>query len=214
MNRRGRRAAGKSQTASSGIRASNPAALCEAGQRLLQSGQPLEAQLCCRQALAADPHYADAMHLMGLISLEAHQHDHAVEWFASAIRQDAKTEYLASLGATLQQQQRYPEALSVFDKAVQLKPDDAELWRNIGDVLVQMERFDQALLGFQHVLKLNPDHQDALYKSGALLNQFGRHQEAIAYLDRSIALQRNHAPTLRSRAQTLFNLKRFEESLA
>src|SRR5579863_1947946 len=127
MNRRERRAAGPSHTASSGIRASTPAALCEAGQRLLESGQPLEAQLCCRQALAADPNYADALHLMGLISLEAHQHDHALEWFAKAIRHDAKPKYLASLGTALQQQQRYPEALSVFDKAVQLKPDDAEL---------------------------------------------------------------------------------------
>lgn len=214
MNRRERRSAGKSQTASGDVRASDPAALCEAGRRFLESGQPLDAQLCSRQALAADANHAGALHLMGLISFQAHQLDHALEWFANAIRRDPKPEYLASLGTTLQQQRRYAEALNVFDKAVQLKPDEAELWRNLGDVLVQMERFDQALLSYQHVLKLDPVHQDALYKSGALLNQSGRHQEAIGFLDRSIEALPSHAPTLRSRAQTLFNLKRFEESVA
>lgn len=214
MNRRERRSAGKSRTASGAVRASDPAALCEAGRRFLESGQPLEAQLCCRQALAADANHADALHLMGLISLQAHQLDHAVEWFANAIRREPKVNYLASLGTTLQQQRRYAEALNVFDKAVQFKPDDAELWLNLADVLVQMESFDQALLSYQHVLKLEPVHQDALYKSGALLNQFGRHQEAIGFLDRSIEVLPNHAPTLRSRAQTLFNLNRFKESVA
>jgi hypothetical protein len=77
-----------------------------------------------------------------------------------------------------------------------------------------MGRPDQALLSYQHVLTLRPRHQDALYKSGALLNQFGRYAEAIALLDRSNDVGPDHAPTLRSRAQTLYNLRRYEDSLA
>jgi tetratricopeptide (TPR) repeat protein len=228
MNRRERRAtartsrkapvgegstAGRSQTANEPD-VSNPAALYEAGLAHMQAGRQLEAQLCCRQALAADADHADTLHLMGLLSLHANQRDHAVEWIARAIRQDPRPEYLASLGTTLQQQERYAEALKAFDKAVQLRPDDAELWRQLGDILVQLARFDQALLSYQHVLKLDPDHPDALYKSGALLNQFGRHAEAIAQLDLGDKVLPNHAPTLQARARTLYNLKRFEESLA
>ena len=137
-----------------------------------------------------------------------------MEWIARAIRQDPRPEYLASLGTTLQQQERYEEALKALDKAVQLRPDDAELWRHLGDILVQLTRFDQALLSFQHVLKLDPRHQDALYKSGALLNQFGRYAEALAHLDLGAEMLPNHAPTLQARARTLYNLKRLEESLA
>lgn len=215
MNRRERRAAAqKTQAGSDGAGTSTPAELCEAGLRHLQSGQLLDAQRCCGEALQANPDHADALHLMGLIALHARQYDHAVEWTAHAIRQDPKVEYLVSLGTALQQQRRYEDALNVFAKAAQLRPDDAELWRNSGDVLVQMERYDQALLRYQHVLTLDPRHQDALYKSGALLNQFGRHADAIAFLDRSNEVLPDHPPTLRSRAQTLFNLKRFEESLA
>jgi tetratricopeptide (TPR) repeat protein len=228
MNRRERRAAAqKSQKAPIGEGSttnspqsanepdvSDPAALCEAGIAHMQSGRYLDAQLCCRQALAADANHADTLHLMGLLSLHARQYDHAVEWIARAIRQNPKSNYLASLGTTLQQQQRYEEALKVFDKAVQLKPDDAELWRQLGDILVQLARFDQALPIYQQVLKLNPRHPDALYKSGALLNQFGRYQEAIASLDLSCEVLPDHVPTLQARARTLCNLRRFEESVA
>jgi tetratricopeptide (TPR) repeat protein len=215
MNRRQRRvAARKPQTASKAAGAGTPAALCEAGLRYLQIGQPLDAQRCCQQALAADANHADALHLMGLLALHARQYDHALEWIARAIGQDPRAEYLASLGTTLQQQGRREEALAACDKAVQLKPDDAELWKQLGNILLELERYDHALLSFQHVLKLDSRHQDAAYKSGVLLHQMGRFEEAIARLNLCDEVLPNHAPTLQARARTLYNLKGFEQALA
>jgi tetratricopeptide (TPR) repeat protein len=219
MNRRDRRAASKNSGKTPGTvqKASTPgtpAALCEAGLHHFRAQRHLDAQLCCQQALELDPDHADTLHLMGLLSLHARQYDHAVAWISRAIRQDPRPDYLVSLGTTLQEQGRYEEALKVFDKAIQLSPDNAELWRQRGDILVQLQRHDQALPSYQHVLTLNPDHPDALYKSGVLLGQFERYGEAIAYLDRSDKALPNHAPTLQARARTLFNLKRLEESLA
>jgi tetratricopeptide (TPR) repeat protein len=215
MSRRDRRAAGRrSQTDPNSAGMAAPAALYEAGLGHMKAGRYHDAQISCQQALAADSNYAEALHLMGLLSFQAKQYDHAVEWIARAIRQDPRPGFLASLGSTLQQQGRYEEAFKVLDKAVQLKPDHDELWRHLGDILVQLARFDHALTSFQQVLKLNPRHCDALYKSGALLNQIGRHEEAIAHLDLSHELLPNHAPTLEARARTLYNLNRFEESVS
>jgi tetratricopeptide (TPR) repeat protein len=180
----------------------------------MQAGQYLDAQLICQQALAADPDHADTLHLLGLLSLHAKQYDHAVEWIARAIRQDPKPNYLVSLGRSLQQQGRREEALKAYDKAVQLKPDDAELWKNLGNMLAELERFDHALLSFQQVLKLSPRDQYAAYKSGILLDHVGRFAEAVALFDLSDQVRPDHAPTLQGRARALFNLKRFEEALA
>jgi tetratricopeptide (TPR) repeat protein len=151
-----------------------PAVLYEAGFRHLRAGAHLDAQLCCQQALAMDPHHADTMHLMGLISLHAYQHDLAVEWISRAIRQEPKPEYLVSLGTTLRKQGRHEEALKTFDKAVQLKPESAELWKNLGEVLQDLERPDEALLSFQHALKLDPQNSDAADRNASLLSELGR----------------------------------------
>ena len=81
---------------------STPALLCEAGVRHLQTGQPLDAENCCRQALAIDNRCADALHLMGLLSFHARRYDHAVEWTARAIAQGPTADYLSTLGMALQ----------------------------------------------------------------------------------------------------------------
>jgi tetratricopeptide (TPR) repeat protein len=214
MNRRERRAAGgKPRGVSSSPDASTPAALCEAGLRHLRAERYLDAQLCCQQALQADPDHADALHLMGLLSFHASQLDLAVEWFARAVRKDAKPQYLASLGSTLQNQGRLEEALQVFDKAVQLKPDAAALWKFLGNVLVKLDRRDQAVLSFQHVLKLDPRDRDAAYSCGALLLRSGRWDEALGCFSLCDRLQPDQAPILQQRALALCGLGRFEEAL-
>jgi tetratricopeptide (TPR) repeat protein len=209
MNRRDRRSQKKTDAGEL-----TPAAQCEAGHRHLQSGQSLEAQLCCQKLLASDPNHAGALHLMGLIAFRAGQYDHALEWAARAIAQEPRPDYIASLATTLLKQGRREEALKAFDKAVQIKPDDAALWKQMGDALLELQRYDHALLSFQHVLKLDPRHQDAAYKSGVLLNDVGRFEEAVACLDVCDHVRPNHAPTLQARARALLGLKKFEPSLA
>ena len=215
MNRRHRRAdARKPQANSNGPGASAPAAYYEAGLRHLRAGRYLDAQLCCQQALAADPNHADSLHLMGLLSAQSQQYDLAVEWMARAIRQQPKAEYLSSLATTLQQQGRFEEACKALDKAVQLKPEDTELWINLGSVLVDLKRPADALLTYQHVLKLDPSHSDAAYRCGLLLHGLGRGAEALSCLDLSDRLQPDQAVVLKTRAVVLQNLKRFDEALA
>lgn len=210
MNRQERRAAGrKSPTSEPG----SPAALYESGLRHLRAGQYLDAQICCQQALATDSNHADSLNLMGMLSLHAKQYDHAVEWGARALRQMPKPEYLVTLGTALQSQGRLEEALKAFDKAVQLKPDVAELWKNLGNVLLALERPADALLSFQHILTLNPRHWEAAYQSAVLFHQLERLEEAVEHFDLCNRLKPDHALTLRARARSLRDMNRLEEAL-
>ena len=215
MSRRERRDAGrKPQANPSRSGTDTPAELHEAGLRHMRAGRPLEAQICCQQALAVDSGHADTLHLMGLLSLQAKQYDHAVEWFALAIRQDPRPEFLSSLGITLQQQGRLEEALKSFDKAVQLRPDDAELWARLGTVLLDLKRPADALLSLQHALNLDPRHLDAAYKSASVFCRLGRFEEALRHCDLCNELQPNNAFVLQMRGTALRGLRRFEEYLA
>jgi tetratricopeptide (TPR) repeat protein len=213
MNRRHRRATTpKSQTTSrAGL--ANAAGLYEAGLGHMRAGRYLDAQICGQQALALDSGHADTLHLMGLLSLHAKQPDQAVEWISRAIRRDPKPAYLTSLGTTLLGQGRREEALQVFDKAVQLKPDDADLWRNLGDVLAEAERSGEAILTFQQALKLNPRHLDAASKVAHLLYSAQRFEESVASFTVCDGLQPDQSWTVYMRALALQKLKRFDEAL-
>ena len=215
MNRRDRRAgAQKRQANSNGPGATTPAALYQAGLGHMRAGRYLDAQLCCQQALATDGNHAESLHLMGVLSVQAEQYDHAVDWIVRAIRQAPKAEYLLSLGISLQKLGRLDEALKALDKAAQLKPDDTDVWINLGNVLAELERPGDALLAFQHVLKLDPRHWDAAYRCGFVLQGQGRLEEAVSYFDLSDRLQPNHAVILEMRAMALQGLKRLEQALA
>jgi tetratricopeptide (TPR) repeat protein len=202
VNRRERRAAAKgSQSASGG--ASGVVALYEAGVRHIEAGRFLDAQVCCRQALELDAHHADTLHLMGLLSFGQGQYDHAVEWIANAVRQSPKAEYLSNLGAALQRQGRRDDALKAFDKAVQLKPDDAGLWTNLGLALEDLKRPSDALLCFQRALELDPRHLEAAFRCAQLLHQLGKLEEALALFDVCDELRPLHVTTLWSRSLVL-----------
>jgi tetratricopeptide (TPR) repeat protein len=179
----------------------------------LRAGRFADAQAYGEQALAIDPGHADTLHLQGLLSLQAEQYDHAVEWIARAIRQAPKPEYLVSLANVLQRQGRHEEAFKSIEKAIELKPDDAELWVGLGKTLMDLKRSADALLSFQHALRLNPRHRDAACQSGILFYQSERLPEALAAFELCDRLQPNHAWTIYMRAGLLYELGRPEEAL-
>ena len=75
-----------------------------------------------------DSGFADALHLMGQLSLRTEQADHAIEWFSRAVQRDPKPAYLLSLGNTLRRQGRLEEAFRPLDRAVEI---DIEFGRGV-----------------------------------------------------------------------------------
>jgi tetratricopeptide (TPR) repeat protein len=180
----------------------------------MQAGRPLEAQLCCREALAIDPDHVETLHLMGLLALQAGQYDLAIAWTARANEQNPGTGYLHALGTALEQQGLHPQAFGAFDLAVQITPADGELWASHGNALANLGRPAEALSSYQRVLALNPEHADAAFRCGLLLLALNRPQEAIPNFDRADALFPDHTSVLEQRALALYELRRFEEALA
>jgi tetratricopeptide (TPR) repeat protein len=193
---------------------STAAALHQAGVGHLQAGRLRDAQIRCEQALALDAGHVDTLQLMGLLSLHARQYDAAIEWVGRADRADPKSGYLASLATALEQQGLHAEALKAFEKAVQIRPDDAELRTRLGDVLVRLQRPDQAIPQFDSALKLNPRYWYAAYNRALVLLQSGRFEQALADFNLCNDVQPDHASILYMRGATLHNLNRFEEALS
>jgi tetratricopeptide (TPR) repeat protein len=189
------------------------AASYEAGVGHMHAGRHLEAQLCCREALAIDADHVATLHLMGLLALQARQYDHAIAWTARANQRDLNTDYLHSLGTALEQQGLHWEAFKAFDAGVQLKPADAELWGSHGNALANLGRTTEALSSYQRVLALDPKHADAAFRCGLLLLTLKRPEEALACFNRADELFPNHANVLGQRALALYELKRFEDAL-
>ena len=174
----------------------------------------MDAQVCCDRALAIDPGHADSFFLLGLLAIETGHHDHAVNWLIQAIGKVAKVEYLLALGTALQRLGRFDEACNVFDKAVQLEPDNRQAWKSLASGLSDSGRDDVALLAYRHALELNPDDGDAAYQCGNLLLKLGRMEEALVQFNRSNELNPDHALVLERRGHVLHSLQRYDDALS
>jgi len=211
MSRQQRRAAARDPKKSSGPEM--PVALYAAGLAHLRSGRLLDAQVCCQNALAIDPAHADTLYLTGLLAIETNRHQDAVDWLARAISQTAKLEYVSALGLALQRLGRLDESLKAFDKAIQLKPDNPQSWKNLASVLSESRRADEALIAYRNALQLDPRDGDAAYRCGLMLLDLGRMDEALASFNLCDEMQPNNASVLEKRGHVLHSLRRPEEAL-
>lgn len=58
-------------------------------------------------------------------------------------------------------QQRYADAIELFEASLKLEPGDAVTHKNLGLALAQLGRRDEATIRFREALRLNPDMIEA-----------------------------------------------------
>jgi len=122
------------------------------------------------------------MHLMGLMSLQAGQYDHAVQWLSRAIRQTPSTNYLSTLGIALKQMGRLDDALLSFQHVLKLDPRHFEAAYQRGVLLHRLERFEEALVQLNLCDEMRPDHAPTLQTRARVLRALKRYEECLASL--------------------------------
>jgi len=79
--------------------------------------------------------------------------------------------YHQMLGASFQQQEKYPEAVFEYSVAIDLKSDDIVSHTNRGEVYLNMKLFELAEKDFDGAIRLDPDEKDRWAKRSRLLKK-------------------------------------------
>ena len=83
-----------------------------------------------------------------------------------------------NLGNVLRDQQRLPEALDCYARALEVEPGRPDARNNLGSVLHASYRFDEAEQAYRSCLATAPDYVEAQYNLASLLIDVGRFPEA------------------------------------
>jgi tetratricopeptide (TPR) repeat protein len=111
-----------------------------------QAGRLQAAEQIYRQILQADPHQADAWHLLGLLANQVGKPEVAVEYIGRAIGLNGNVAYFHNnLGGVYWGLRRIPEAVACHRRALELKPDFAEAHSNLGNALNEQGKPDEAI---------------------------------------------------------------------
>jgi tetratricopeptide (TPR) repeat protein len=194
------------------VSASLPAAKFAQALALHQQGQLARAQALYREVIAAAPRYFDALHLLGVVTVQAGDVEAGLRWIGKALAVDPNcAEALYNQGLALQQLGRMQAALSSFDKAVALKADHALAYYHRGNVLRALGQPKGALASYERALDLQPEFAIAHYNRGVLLQEQQRWEEALASYERAVSLKPDYAAAHLNRGLVL---KRLGQSAA
>ena len=106
-------------------------------------------------------------------------------------------------GNALVESGRYEEAVSSYDRALEINPDYYQAWVNRGIVLNALGRSEEAVASYDRALQINPELYQAWNNRGSALNALGRNEEALASYDRALQINLDYYWAWYNRAATV-----------
>ncbi len=154
-----------------------------------QAGREAEAEDIYRRILGADPEYADAMQLLGVLAAQTGQMDAAVRRLrlAVALRPDSAGGW-SNLAGAEQSAGAVERAVRLYCRALCLIPELADAHASRSAALRRLGRHDSALAAAGKALCLVPDHADALANRAATLLSHGESLASESCARRSLRL--------------------------
>ncbi len=179
------------------------------------AGRLAQAEQICRQVLAADPQYPEALNLLGVLALQARQHEDAVNLLGQAVaRRPDVPKFHNDLAAAHLGTGHLEEAAAGCRRALEIDPQFAEAHFNYALVLRAQGKFVEAVESCRNAVGLRPDYVDALNNLGTLLQRVGRIDEAIPCYQRALELRPQYARAYGNLAGALVAMGKLREALA
>ncbi len=174
-----------------------------------------EAEAACRSVVAADPKRADALHLLGVLSLERGNPAGAVAMVERAVRlRPGDAAAWNTLGECWRTMGRSDPALACYRTAIGLAPAMAAAHSNLGIVLMDAGEAEAAVEALRTAVAIDPGLAMAHNNLGTALRATGRLDEALASNGRAVALSPGSASAHNNAGSVLEALDRLPEALA
>ena len=182
---------------------------------LHRQGRLDEASRIYQDVLTRAPRNVDALHLLGVASLQAGRVEFGIASIREAIDLNGSVPALhVSLGNGLRDLGCHVEAVESYDAAISLDPANAQAWHNRGNALLDLGRDEAAIVSFDKAITLRPDLAEAHNGRGSALWRLKRPGDAIESYDKAIALRPDLAEAHHNRGNVLPYFNRFDDALA
>jgi tetratricopeptide (TPR) repeat protein len=128
-------------------------------------------------------------------------------------QQAVRTHQLLQDAYRLYTQHRVRDALTAYNRAVQIDSQNAEAWQGRGLTQALNGQHREALESFDRALQIDPMLVTALAGKGTALNMLHRNQEALQVFDRAVTLEPDNAYAWNGKGAVLSALGQTEQAL-
>jgi tetratricopeptide (TPR) repeat protein len=107
------------------------------------------------------------------------------------------------LGQTLMSEEKFPEALTVYQKLADVMPDDADIYLRIAQIYREMHQLDRAEESLLKARQYAPGNLEVMYNEAMLYQAQGRYDDAIRVLSDAVSGVKGQSAVLPSRRRSL-----------
>ncbi len=111
--------------------------------------------------------------------------------------------HLRGLGQTLLSEEKYPEALSVYQKLSELLPDDADTYLRIAQIYRELHQLDKAEENLVKARQFAPGSLEVMYNEAMIYESQGRFDDAIRVLSDAVTGVKAQSRVMPSRRRSL-----------
>lgn len=156
---------------------------------LYHMGQYGQVEAACRVILKARPGQPDALHLLGVVTLQGGKHEKAIGLIKKALRKNpGNASYYVTLGEAYRGYGRPAQAIPLFQQALKIDPRKPEAHCGLGNALLAQGKIDDALASYDQAIEIGPGLAQAHYNRGNALAGKGETDSAIAAYRKAIEI--------------------------
>ncbi|WP_054109065.1 tetratricopeptide repeat protein [Novosphingobium sp. AAP83] len=106
------------------------------------------------------------------------------------------------------------EAISAYQRAIELQPAYADAYNNMGNALKDQGKLDAAISAYRRALEIKPAYADAYYNMGNALKAQGKLDEEIAAYRQALAINPRNAEALNNTGNALKDQGKLVEAIS
>jgi serine/threonine protein kinase len=103
---------------------------------------------------------------------------------------------LGNKGLSLSNLGMHKEAITCYDKVLEINPRDAKAWCNKGNALGKLGKAEEEISCYDKALEINPRYAEAWCNKGVVLVELGRAEEAVSCCDKALEIDPRYAEAM------------------
>jgi tetratricopeptide (TPR) repeat protein len=181
----------------------NEPAVEQLTQLLLDQGKSADA-VALLEGMANRAPSAALLDLLGDAYTQTKDLPKAEQAYRKAVELDpSELSHQRGLAQTLMTEEKFSDALAVYQKLVDLMPDDADIYLRIAQIYREMHQLDRAEESLLKARQYAPGSLEVMYNEAMLYQAQGRYDDAIRVLSDAITGVKGQSSVLPSRRRSL-----------
>jgi tetratricopeptide (TPR) repeat protein len=181
----------------------NEAAIEQLTQLLLDEGKSADA-VSLLEGMASKAPSPVLLDLLGDAYTQTKDLPKAEDAYRKATELDpSELSHLRGLGQTLMAEEKYAEALVVYQKLIDLMPDEGDNYLRIAQIYRELHQLDKAEESLLKARQYEPGSLEVMYNEAMLYQAQGRYDDAIRVLSDAVTGVKGQSPVLPSRRRSL-----------